>query len=190
MDKSTSSNLALSTNPREDLSNPLYQEVVALRQQFQRFSCWRSRNHPRTRSNFLRNISRYLERERLCGAVQAFQRFLNEILGDLPFCYAYLNDILIASESKEEHKTHVHAVFRKLNGYGLTVNVSKYVFGVPKILFLGHLVTKDGSKPLPDKIDPIFDYPQTKTKNWGDSLDFKIFSSFSTTWGSQLNSFK
>ncbi|GFU12651.1 hypothetical protein TNCV_3032181 [Trichonephila clavipes] len=45
MDKSTSSNPALPTNPREDLPNPLYQEVVALRQQvdalsqqFQRFS--------------------------------------------------------------------------------------------------------------------------------------------------------
>ncbi|GFV68188.1 hypothetical protein TNCV_1874701 [Trichonephila clavipes] len=33
MDKSTSSNPALSTNPRKDLSNPLRQEVVALRQQ-------------------------------------------------------------------------------------------------------------------------------------------------------------
>ncbi|GFQ90223.1 uncharacterized protein TNCT_36671 [Trichonephila clavata] len=33
MDKSTSSNPALPTNPREDLPNPLYQEVVALRQQ-------------------------------------------------------------------------------------------------------------------------------------------------------------
>ncbi|GFR24940.1 hypothetical protein TNCT_123211 [Trichonephila clavata] len=45
MDKSTSSNPELPINPREDLTNPLYQEIVALRQQvdalsqhFQRFS--------------------------------------------------------------------------------------------------------------------------------------------------------
>ncbi|GFX58395.1 hypothetical protein TNCV_306851 [Trichonephila clavipes] len=70
MDKSTSSNPALPTNPREDLPNPLYQEVVALRQQvdalsqqFQRFSGWKSRNRSRTRSNFSRNTTRSLERE-------------------------------------------------------------------------------------------------------------------------------
>ncbi|GFQ77748.1 transposon Ty3-I Gag-Pol polyprotein, partial [Trichonephila clavata] len=70
MDKSTSSNPALPTNPREDLPNPLYQEVVALRQQvdalsqqFQRFSGWKSRNRSRTRSNFSRNTTRSQERE-------------------------------------------------------------------------------------------------------------------------------
>ncbi|GFQ69939.1 hypothetical protein TNCT_613851 [Trichonephila clavata] len=70
MDKSTSSNPALPTNPREDLPNPLYQEVVALHQQvdalsqqFQTFSGWKSRNRSRTRSNFSRNTTRSLERE-------------------------------------------------------------------------------------------------------------------------------
>ncbi|GFU69522.1 hypothetical protein TNCV_1350821 [Trichonephila clavipes] len=70
MDKSTSSNPALSTNPRKDLSNPLRQEVVALRQhvteliqQFQRLSHGRSYNRSRTRSNFWRNTSKSLERE-------------------------------------------------------------------------------------------------------------------------------
>ncbi|GFR05290.1 gag-pol polyprotein [Trichonephila clavata] len=71
MDKSTSSNPELPINPREDLTNPLYQEIVALRQQvdalsqqFQRFSGWKSRNRSRTRSNFSRNTTRSLERER------------------------------------------------------------------------------------------------------------------------------
>ncbi|GFW07386.1 hypothetical protein TNCV_865581 [Trichonephila clavipes] len=69
MDKSTSSNPALPTNPR-DLPNPLYQEVVALRQQvdalgqqFQRFSGWKSHNRSRTRSNSSRNTTRSLEGE-------------------------------------------------------------------------------------------------------------------------------
>ncbi|GFY37362.1 transposon Ty3-G Gag-Pol polyprotein [Trichonephila inaurata madagascariensis] len=70
MDKSTSSNPALPTNLRKYLPNPLYQEVVALRQQvdalrqqFQRFSGWKSRNRSRTRSNFSRSPSRSLERK-------------------------------------------------------------------------------------------------------------------------------
>ncbi|KAG8175300.1 hypothetical protein JTE90_008310 [Oedothorax gibbosus] len=40
----------------------------------------------------------------LCGAAQTFQRFMNEILGNLDFCYVYLDDILIFSSSEEEHK--------------------------------------------------------------------------------------
>lgn len=37
----------------------------------------------------------------LRGAAQTFQRFMNEILGTLPFCYVYLDDILIFSTSEE-----------------------------------------------------------------------------------------
>ncbi|GFX46931.1 transposon Tf2-6 polyprotein [Trichonephila clavipes] len=86
---------------------------------------------------------------------------MNEILGELRFCYVYLDDILIASKSEEEHKTHVRAVFQKLNEYGLTINESKCVLGVPEISFLGHLITKNGTKPLPDKVDHILNYPKT-----------------------------
>lgn len=99
----------------------------------------------------------------LCGAAQTFQRFMNEILGDLKFCYVYLDDILIFSENEEEHRIHFRAVLEKLNEYGLTVNVSKCVFGVSEISFLGHLITNKGTKPLPDKVEPILNYPQPKT---------------------------
>lgn len=99
----------------------------------------------------------------LCGAAQTFQRFMNEILGDLGFCYVYLDDILIFSTSEEEHKAHLRTVLQRLNSYGLTVNVSKCIFGVPEISFLGHLITSNGTKPLPDKVTPILNYPRPKT---------------------------
>ncbi|KAG8175361.1 hypothetical protein JTE90_018041 [Oedothorax gibbosus] len=99
----------------------------------------------------------------LCGAAQTFQRFMNEILGNLDFCYVYLDDILIFSSSEEEHKVHLRHVLERLNSYGLTVNMAKCIFGASEIPFLGHLITKNGTKPLPDKIDPIQNYPQPKT---------------------------
>ena len=43
----------------------------------------------------------------LRNAAQTFQRFIDQILRDLPFCYAYIDDILIASTSVDEHKTHL-----------------------------------------------------------------------------------
>lgn len=40
----------------------------------------------------------------LRNAGQTFQRYSNKALGDLPFLFAYIDDILIASENPEEHK--------------------------------------------------------------------------------------
>ncbi|GFT39452.1 retrovirus-related Pol polyprotein from transposon 17.6 [Nephila pilipes] len=88
---------------------------------------------------------------------------MNEILGELKFCFVYLDDILIFSKSEAEHKTHVRAVFQKFQHYGLTINTSKCVFGVSEISFLGHLVTQQGTKPLPDRVEPTLNYPKPKT---------------------------
>ena len=43
----------------------------------------------------------------LRNAAQIFQRFINEVLRDLEFAYAYINDILIASESPEQHEEYL-----------------------------------------------------------------------------------
>jgi len=41
----------------------------------------------------------------LRNAAQTFQRFIDEVLRGLDFCYAYINDILVASTSEREHLT-------------------------------------------------------------------------------------
>ena len=88
---------------------------------------------------------------------------MNEILGELPFCFVYIDDILIFSKNDDEHKVHIRTVLQKLNQYGLMINTPKCIFGVPEISFLGHLVSQNGTKLLPDKVAPILDYPQPKT---------------------------
>ena len=41
----------------------------------------------------------------LCNAVQqTFQRFIDQVLSELPFCYEYTDNVLIASATPEEHK--------------------------------------------------------------------------------------
>ena len=51
----------------------------------------------------------------LCNAAQTFQRFTDQVLRVLPFTYAYIDDVLIASPSAEEHKQHLRSVFQRLN---------------------------------------------------------------------------
>ncbi|GFX18785.1 hypothetical protein TNCV_3019421 [Trichonephila clavipes] len=107
----------------------------------------------------------------LVNAPQTFMRFMHEILRGLSFCFVYLDDILCYSENAEEHRSHLRTIFQRLSSYGLKLNISKCVFGVTELIFLGHLITPDGIKPLPDKVQAVLDYKQPETV-W---LSEKIF---------------
>jgi cytoskeleton-associated protein 5 len=76
----------------------------------------------------------------LRNAAQTFQCFTDEVLRGLTFCYAYIDAILIASSSQEEHLTHLRTLFQRLEKYGVVVNPGKCVFGQPEVKFLGYLV--------------------------------------------------
>ncbi|GFY09348.1 hypothetical protein TNCV_1941581 [Trichonephila clavipes] len=94
----------------------------------------------------------------LRNAPSTFQRFINEVLFGLDFVFPYLDDILVASENEEQHKTHLKLVFDRLQKYGLRVNISKSTLGVTHLEFLGYLITPEGSKPLTEKVDAILSY--------------------------------
>ena len=98
----------------------------------------------------------------LSCAAQTFQRFLDEVLRGLPFVFCYVDDILIFSKDMEEHKNHLRAVFQRLNHFGLILNADKCEFGLSEIRFLGHMVSKDGLRPVESKIEAIrkFSQPQ------------------------------
>ncbi|GFS67965.1 hypothetical protein TNCV_1362091 [Trichonephila clavipes] len=99
----------------------------------------------------------------LVNAPQTFMRFMHEVLRGLPFCFVYLDDILCYSENAEEHRSHLRTIFQRLSSYGLKLNISKCVFGVTELIFLGHFITPDGIKPLPDKVQAVLDYKQPET---------------------------
>lgn len=96
----------------------------------------------------------------LCNAGQTFQRFIHEVTRGLDFCYAYLDDVLVASTSEEEHLKHLEQLFQRLNDYGVVINLSKCHFGQREIKFLGHTVNKDGIAPLPDKVEAVVNFPK------------------------------
>lgn len=99
----------------------------------------------------------------LRNAAQTFQRFLDEVLRDLDFVYVYIDDIMIASETEEEHEEHLRLVFERLEKYGLVINVTKSVFGVDEIEFLGYTVNSTGVKPPVSKVQDISNYKQPQT---------------------------
>lgn len=105
----------------------------------------------------------------LAGASQTFQRFINKVLWDVKVCtkdgtmrpirtFAYVDDILIASSSAEQHEEDLHAVCKRLNEYGLKINSAKSKWGVERLDFLGHQVSREGIQPLPEKVQAIANY--------------------------------
>ena len=91
----------------------------------------------------------------LKNAGQDFQRLMDQILGDIPHTYVYLDDILIASSTLEEHLQDLERVFTILNQNGLVINRKKCVLGKSKVEFLGHEVDSQGIRPLKEKVEAI-----------------------------------
>lgn len=96
----------------------------------------------------------------LCNAAQTFQRLINEVLRGLDFAFPYIDDICVASTSIEQHRKDLKEVFERLRNNNLAVNVSKCEFGKSELKFLGHFVTGDGIRPLPERVAAIRDVPK------------------------------
>ena len=99
----------------------------------------------------------------LTNAAQAFQRLMDSVCAGLEFVFIYLDDILIASESEDQHVKHLMMLFDRLEENGLVVKAKKCLLGVSEIDFLGHRVSKDGILPLPAKVRAISSFPAPTT---------------------------
>ncbi|XP_077485401.1 uncharacterized protein LOC144095600 [Amblyomma americanum] len=95
---------------------------------------------------------------------QTFQRFINGVLHGLDFCHAYLDDLLIASTSPDEHEAHLRSLFQRLAEHGILVNTDKCELGAEKLTFLGHVVSSSGIQPHPDKVKAVEKFPRPTTK--------------------------
>lgn len=99
----------------------------------------------------------------LCNASQTFQRYLDSNIGDLKFVYSYIDDILIASDSLEEHYEHLRIVFERLRKAHLRLNASKCVFAVEELEFLGYLINSKGICPTRSRVEHIINIPKPVT---------------------------
>ncbi|GFV99145.1 hypothetical protein TNCV_1511181 [Trichonephila clavipes] len=99
----------------------------------------------------------------LRNAPSTFQRFITEVLYGLDFVFPYLDDVLVASPTKEEHSEHLKMVFERFQQYGLRINVSKSVMGADQVEYLGFLITAEGSRPLPERVQAILNYKLPET---------------------------
>ena len=96
-------------------------------------------------------------------AAQTFHRLMDEVTQHLPGVFVYLDDILVASATQEQHAKHLQQLFKSLKKFGLVINEAKCVFGMHELEFLGHHVMSEGVRPLADKVRAVQQYEAPKT---------------------------
>ena len=64
----------------------------------------------------------------LRNAGQSFQQFMDEVLEGLDCIFVYLDNILVASNTVEEHHIHLEEVLKHLQQHGLVLHLEKCVF--------------------------------------------------------------
>ena len=77
------------------------------------------------------------------------------------------NNVLIVgndSSTSEGHDCHLVQVLNKCHEIGLKLNPDKCIFKSTQVLFIGHLVTKDGLKPDPKKVNAVVNMPAPQNK--------------------------
>ena len=85
------------------------------------------------------------------------------LLRDLSFCVGFVDDVLIFSETWQDHLLHVACVLDRVGGAGFTLNPAKCEIGMAEVKFLGHVVSADGTRPDMDKLGGV-DKAQFPTK--------------------------
>jgi hypothetical protein len=93
----------------------------------------------------------------LTNAPAFFMNLMNNVFMDYldKFVVVFISDILIYSQSEEEHVDHLKIVLQRLREHQLYEKLSKCEFCIDEVLFLGHIINRDGLAMDPKKVADI-----------------------------------
>jgi hypothetical protein len=95
----------------------------------------------------------------LTNAPAFFMYLMNSVFMDCldKFVVVFIDDILIYSQSEEEHVEHLKMVLQRLQEHQLYAKLSKCEFWIHEVLFLGHIINQDGLAVDPKKVAGVLD---------------------------------
>ena len=95
---------------------------------------------------------------------QTMSRLMDLVLGkDLePKVFFYLDDIIVVTDTFDEHIRVLSIVAKRLKEAGLTISIEKSRFLIPSIEFLGYVIDQNGLHVNPNKVSCIVNYPVPK----------------------------
>ena len=102
----------------------------------------------------------------LRNAPASFQMLMSRVLKGLnwKFVLCYIDDILVFSANFSQHLEHLGQVFQRLREANLTLKSSKCNFAVDRVVYLGHVITKEGVQVDVGKTEKVNSFPAPKTQ--------------------------
>ncbi|CEP03957.1 hypothetical protein PBRA_009537 [Plasmodiophora brassicae] len=79
-------------------------------------------------------------------------------------CLVYMDDVLVFSQSVEQHFDRIDKVFERLREHGLTVNPKKTYLLQREVTYLGHRVSGDGIQPDARLVQAVTEFPEPTNK--------------------------
>jgi hypothetical protein len=103
----------------------------------------------------------------LKSAPFTFQRAMDHILmGIQPVkCQVYLDDIIIFSSSFKQHIADIREVFDRIREAGMFCAPKKCFFGHSEVKYLGHVISREGIRMNPEKIEAVTKMQSHLTKS-------------------------
>jgi hypothetical protein len=96
----------------------------------------------------------------MANAPASFQNMINAIFKDMINLgvVAYIDDILIYSQTKEEHEKLIKEVFSCLQKWDLAASIDKCEFHKSEIEFLGYMIFDTGINMAQDKVQTVLEW--------------------------------
>ena len=94
----------------------------------------------------------------LTNAPATFQRMMGNLLKGIKGCLVFIDDIIIFSDTWEQHQRILDEVFRRVRAAGLKIKRDKCQFAQESVKFLGHIVSARGTGPDSSKVEAVRDF--------------------------------
>ena len=96
----------------------------------------------------------------LTNAPAIFMDLMNRVFHEYldRFVIVFIDDILVYSKSQEEHEEHLRMVLQILRDKKLYAKLKKCEFWLNQVVFLGHVISRDGITVDPSKIEAIVNW--------------------------------
>ncbi|XP_061177726.1 uncharacterized protein K02A2.6-like [Saccostrea echinata] len=96
----------------------------------------------------------------VAAAPAIWQRAMDQVLQGIPFTSCVLDDMIISGKTDEEHLANLDAVLEQLEKFGLRANLEKCDFFKEQVSYCGHMISEEGLKKSPDKVNAVLNAPR------------------------------
>ena len=95
----------------------------------------------------------------LCVSSEIFQKRMLECFQDLPGIVCIADDVIIHGKDTDDHDKNLELFFKRCRENNISLNKDKLVLRTNEVTFMGHVITSDGLKSDPVKMQAIRDFP-------------------------------